>query len=352
MGEQPNRQPASDQNSFSETWNRLTPTLKGALDGNRKGKRATFTTYCHLWHLCGGRAGAISVTAKDIAAALNVDERTARGDLDILRDAGLVDFHDRDRDTGQYELYVCSPEAPGQVRRVEANPQAELFEEPPADAAPEPPEIVAGIFARISPHSQQRSLWNAENSPVADIPAGISAQKPTMDHGTIEDGAIGPSPVLEINKSLPLSPAEKKRATDVTDFPGDPTLAAMADREAMEKLQALTAKPHASPPANDPVERNATEKSRIVVDLVGWAGQFTEYGGGRMDRKRAAQIADHVLIDGLPEGRLWLLTDEVRQEWLADPKITSPVGVFDYRLEKMLTDLGIATRAKSKRRAK
>jgi hypothetical protein len=347
----------------------LTPTLKGALEG----KRSRLTTYCHLWHLCGGRPGPITVTAKDIGAALNIDERTARGDLDGLREVALVDFHDRDRETGVYSLYVCAPEAPGQVRRVEVEPQAELFVEPTTETDPQTPKIVAGVFAQKPPQAEndagllaqkpprsgQRSLWDSENSSIAETPAGLLAQKPTMDHETIEDGTIGSAALKEFNSPLTVSPAETKRAADATSSGGDRTLAAMADREAMEKLKTLMARRVAVPPANDPAEASARNKALIVKRLVDWADEFVPHGCKPMDPARAGQIADHFRIDGaqlgLTETDLFNWLDEIRTWFLAGKKIKgklieNPAGVLDARLEKVLAENGVPTRAKSKRR--
>jgi hypothetical protein len=106
------------------------------------------------------------------------------------------------------------------------------------------------------------------------------------------------------------------------------------------------------PAEDDPAEASASEKQRVRDQLLGWATQFYVPGGTRLDPARAGQIADHVVVDGFSEERLWELTEQLHQDWLANPKITSPLGVFDWRLERALADAGIATRAKSKRRAK
>jgi hypothetical protein len=77
-----------------------------------------------------------------------------------------------------------------------------------------------------------------------------------------------------------------------------------------------------------------------------------------MDSKRAAQIADHVLIDhpqlGLSKDELYEWLNEIRRWWLDGKRLNGqliehPAGVLDGRLEKLLAERGVLTRAKSKR---
>jgi hypothetical protein len=297
----------------------------------------------------------------------------------------LVEFDDRDRDTGQYSLYVHAPETPGQSKVCHGDPQAEFFDDSPAHEPPqetleviagvfaqEPPrpEMIAGVSAQRPPRTGQRSLWDWENSTTAETPAGVSAQKPTMV--TIEDrsmpiGSLSqPSATAEggdrnssaTRNSCSLTPTGTTRATKFD---------AQADAEAQRELNQRYAKRHPEPPPNDPAEQQAARKQEFIERLIAWAAEFVEYDtqygidpGQKqcqpMDPARAGQLFDHIEIDRDNDGKppfsfiemdWWL--DELRNGKLSG-NVTNPAGVLDHRIETRLRECGIRTRAKSKRR--
>jgi len=346
MQPNPSRQSASSATSWRSTWERLTPTLRSVL----RAKPAQFIAYAHLWYLCDGRPQTLTMTAADLGAALGgKDQRTARGWLDALRDAGLVDFADRDRETGVYQLYVHPPEVPGQPRRVDGDPQGEMFVPPdePADVPIEPPAVIAGVFAQEPPRaktsagvsaqkpprtdpgkSTQRSLWGQDGCDAAKTPAGVSAQKPPPWHGAIDHKAIPTVGIPKTNSSL----EEREPAAE-------PPKQKNGAIEELRKLAAAEA-------GNVADERVAEVAARIRQYMN--QPLFIQVSGQTCSKFWAKKIAKHLLTNGYEIGELTQQMDrlqkQVEDETYADQppadRIKNPGAVFVSRLNSDLDQMG------------
>lgn len=346
-------------------------------------RSAMLLAYMSLWDAAGQTAGKVATSFSDLASDCGVDARTARGHVDQLAEAGLVEIIDRDRQRGEVLLYISDHRELGMPRRVDADPQAALFETEP-EQSPQP--MVDALPLSVSPSSYDSPVAARDRGGLrAETPAGVCAQKPparttggekdfnslvaqrlppplspspcdrpaVCDHGTIEviTESNNHAPIEHLGSHGPWRRGGSRAGA--SDGPTELDVANFERRQGAEQerldREARAAKPIDQVLAaslirfGDRLERASklSEQKPRLVNLI-----LTRVGDPELHRAVAGQFADNVLSDGLPFEVLEAVLDELDRAARAGKIRGSRGGWFVGAMKQRLRERGIARRTK------
>ncbi len=338
---------------------------------------AMINVYQSLWNFRGERPGELSISFAELGADVGaMDQRTARGHIERLEEVGLVHIIDRDKKAGVVHLYVYDHRELGMPRRVDADPQAELFErsdevETTGDAvdtvsmnASEPRqnarEARGGFYAETPAQKPPRPVRPAanESNSLHDQRFAIRTSPPPLDRHVVSDHGTIENPKLNLNHApieQPDSHGPWGRGGFCSDAPAE-DFVELHRRRALEQDRVEADRPtHIAQPLmaailrfGDSVDRATTpaeQKHRLENFIL---GRVADRG---MDRSIAGRAADYVLSDGLPLEVLQKLLDELDQAARAG-KLRGPRGAWFFgALNKRIAQRGIAQRGKQNLRS-